>query len=766
MELSSKADTILELKKYNINFLIPQTYVFKTDEWKVSKNRILNLIQKKFKSKSVIRSSSFDEDLKDQSQAGKYLSILNVNTRNKKKLEILINKVINSYKKKNSNNKVIIQKQITNVSMSGVIFTHDLINGSPYYVINYDDNSKKTDTVTSGYGDDSNKKLIIYRKGLKSLKSQRFRKLLNCVIDLEKKIKNQYLDIEFAVDTNFKVYLLQVRNISTVSKWNINTKYLDRKIKIDRKLLNKYFKKENQILGQMPDWNPAEIIGKNPKKLSSSIYSRLVTDSSWAVAREKMGYSKIIDKKLMVLYSGKPYINVKKSFLSFLPDKINVKEKNKITNFWVEKLKKNLFLHDKIEFKIAVTAYNFEIKKQLNENLPKITNSKIKKNLEMLYKNIFIKNISKNSEASLDRISKKIQYLKLLQKKFFIHKSKERNIQNIKLIFRQCKSYGIIPFAQAARHGFISKGLIDSLQNKKVLSRKRSIQLQRSINTITSNFLDDVNLVIKKKQSKLLFFNKYGHLRPGTYDITSKNYSQMRDTLFDRPFIIKKYLFKLKDKERIKLNTLLKIEKLNLSPEALIEYIAKSIELRELSKFIFSKSIDQIFKLIMKILPTKFKKKEIASYFSISEILNNKVSQRLFLKRKKEYENNVKIFLPEVITDNSAYDVIPYMFNIPNFITNNKVFGKVLNLNDKVKNSLHNKIVLIENADPGFDWIFTKKIKGFATQYGGSNSHMAIRAAELNIPAVIGCGQKKFDELKSCSEIELDCLNKKIIIFK
>ena len=216
MELSSKADTILELKKYNTNFLIPQTYVFKTDEWKVSKNRILNLIQKKFKSKSVIRSSSFDEDLKDQSQAGKYLSILGVNTGNKKKLEILINKVINSYKKKNSNNKVIIQKQITKVSMSGVIFTHELINGSPYYVINYDDNSKKTDTVTSGYGEDSNKKLIIYRKGLKSLKSQRFRKLLSCVIDLEKKIKNQYLDIEFAVDTNFKVYLLQVRNISTV----------------------------------------------------------------------------------------------------------------------------------------------------------------------------------------------------------------------------------------------------------------------------------------------------------------------------------------------------------------------------------------------------------------------------------------------------------------------------------------------------------------------------------------------------------------------
>ena len=188
MNLDSKADTILRLKNYNLNFSIPDTYVFKTKEWENSKNKIIKLIRKKFKSKIVIRSSSYDEDLKNQSQAGKYLSILDVSAKNEKKLKILINKVIKSYKKKNINNKVIIQKQITNVSMSGVIFTHELTNGSPYYVINYDDRSKKTDTVTSGYGEDSNKKLIIYRNGLKSLKSKRFQKLLSCVIDLEKKL--------------------------------------------------------------------------------------------------------------------------------------------------------------------------------------------------------------------------------------------------------------------------------------------------------------------------------------------------------------------------------------------------------------------------------------------------------------------------------------------------------------------------------------------------------------------------------------------------
>ncbi len=766
MKLDSKADTILKLKKYNLNFLIPDTYVFKTDEWKISKKEIINTIQKKFKKKIVIRSSSSDEDSENRSQAGKYLSILGVNPSDKKILEISINKVINSYKKRNKNNKVIIQKQITKVSMSGVIFTHDLTNGSPYYIINYDDNSKKTDTVTSGYGKDSNKKLIIYREGLNSLQSERFRKLLKCVQDLEKKINNQYIDIEFVIDVDFKIYLLQVRNISTMSQWKIDYKILNKKIKIDKKNLVKYFKKQSQILAQMPDWNPAEIIGKNPKILSSSIYSNLVTNKSWAIAREKMGYSKIINKKLMNLYSGKPYINVRKSFFSFLPQKVNFSDKKKIVDFWIEKLKKNPFLHDKIEFDVAVTAYDFEIKKKLKNYLPINISTKTKKKLEFLYKDIFIKNINKKSDANLDKISQKIFLLSQLQKKFLIYKTKKKNIENLKLIIKNCKLYGIIPFAQAARHGFIAKGLIDSLVYKKILSQKRSIELQKVVNTVTSNFLEDINLVKKNKLTKSSFFNKYGHLRPGAYDITSSNYREMKNISFEKSINTKKHKFKLNIKEKNKINSLLSKEKIDLDHKTLINYIIRSIELREFSKFIFSKSIDDIFKLLIEIIPKKLKNKEIVSYFSINEILNNKANFKLFQKRKNEYENNIKIFLPEVIKDSSAYDVIPYMFNVPNFITNNRVTGKVISLSNKLKHNLENKIILIENADPGFDWIFTKKIKGFATQFGGSNSHMAIRAAELNIPAMIGCGQKKFDELKNSSEIEIDCLNKKTIILK
>ena len=50
--------------------------------------------------------------------------------------------------------------------------------------------------------------------------------------------------------------------------------------------------------------------------------------------------------------------------------------------------------------------------------------------------------------------------------------------------------------------------------------------------------------------------------------------------------------------------------------------------------------------------------------------------------------------------------------------------------------------------------------------YGGANSHMAIRAGELSIPAAVGVGAKKFEEFKKASLIELDTQGKMIKILR
>ena len=76
------------------------------------------------------------------------------------------------------------------------------------------------------------------------------------------------------------------------------------------------------------------------------------------------------------------------------------------------------------------------------------------------------------------------------------------------------------------------------------------------------------------------------------------------------------------------------------------------------------------------------------------------------------------------------------------------------------------KIILLENADPGYDWIFSYHPSGLITKYGGVASHMAIRCAELGLPAAIGCGELLYEKLKHASKINLDCQNSQIIILE
>ena len=79
----------------------------------------------------------------------------------------------------------------------------------------------------------------------------------------------------------------------------------------------------------------------------------------------------------------------------------------------------------------------------------------------------------------------------------------------------------------------------------------------------------------------------------------------------------------------------------------------------------------------------------------------------------------------------------------------------VKNVMPRVKNC----IVLIPQADPGYDWLFSQGISGLVTMYGGANSHMAIRAAEFGLPAAIGIGEQQYRKISSGRVLELDPKN-------
>ena len=115
--------------------------------------------------------------------------------------------------------------------------------------------------------------------------------------------------------------------------------------------------------------------------------------------------------------------------------------------------------------------------------------------------------------------------------------------------------------------------------------------------------------------------------------------------------------------------------------------------------------------------------------------------------------------LPQVFSKALDIHVVPLRLSEPNFITHNSVTGPCLRLgeHDNVPDNMAGAVVLIENADPGFDWIFAYGIAGLVTKFGGANSHMAIRCAEFGIPAAIGCGEQIFDRLWAARSVEINC---------
>ena len=177
-------------------------------------------------------------------------------------------------------------------------------------------------------------------------------------------------------------------------------------------------------------------------------------------------------------------------------------------------------------------------------------------------------------------------------------------------------------------------------------------------------------------------------------------------------------------------------------------------------------------KRITQIAKSKNLSKKQISFLTLKDLTNpkfkalSKVKLLDKIKRKEfEYQTNINIKLPLLLIDSKNVDVIPFQVSSPNFIGNKKVIAKVIYISNKInlkKIDFNKKIVLIENADPGFDWLFNFQIKGLITKFGGANSHMSIRCNELKIPAAIGVGEKIFEDIKNNEQLILNCTLKKI----
>jgi len=747
-------------QKISVKNLVPEYIHFDVDFCHLNFDTLYDQVKKKFKKNIIIRSASYKEDSEKKSYAGMYDSAI---------VTKITRKIFNSNLKKvlkklnNKKDRILIQTYIDNPEISGVLFNTDLKNNSDYYVINYD-KSGKTNKITSGIKNKTAKVLYIY-KNSKFIESN-FIKLIKIVKKIEKIFTNCLLDFEFCIKDNH-VYIFQCRKLALpekiILKKNINhsLNLIEKKIKLNVD--------SKRILSNMTDWNPIEMLGENPSILANSLYSELITDKIWTESRYSYGYKKISQKKLMKNFLGFPYIDIRTSLESFLPDGLGKKIENKILDTYINKIKKDKFLHDKIEFEVIDTFYSIDKSKYLKIFLNKNDIDIYQDRLRVLTNNIFTSKQLKKDILKSNEIKNKLKQIKI---------DDQNDLSKIILLMNLCKDYGTRPFSGAARCAFIATSLLKIFHDKKFISQEDINLFYKNLELVTKKINHMAIKAKKNKKNKDLFIKFFGHLRPSAYEINSLNYSENFNKYFASSINKKnnfenKKFFLSKQKKNV-INNFFKKNKLEINCDNFFKFASTSIISREKIKCDFSEIINQIFIYLINFGKKNKISRQDMENISIKTVIKSQKNENVnkvklsfksdIIKHKKQRSINSFINLPDVIS--SSRDIYNFEINVSkgNFINKGSVITKTVIYKKGLDlNSLNDKIVLVENADPGYDFLFTYNIKGLITKYGGPNSHMAIRCLEENILACIGYGSL-FNEINDNQNLKLDCDNKKIHI--
>jgi len=718
----------------------------------------------------IVRSSATGEDSADQSLAGRFLSVRDLTGR--MQVEDAISRVFASYGAPSAEDHVFIQPCLNDVSMSGVAFSRDPSSGAPYIIINYS-LSGDTSAVTGGAAQDL-QTFYFWKEG-GTLPDGVLGKVIHLLRELEQLLNTDAIDVEFALSARFGLCLLQVRPLRIAhgpidaERHKVLLTQVARRIEAGSRP-HPYLHGRRGIFGVMPDWNPAEIIGTRPRPLALSLYRSLITDQIWAYQRNNYGYKNLRSFPLLVSFHGLPYVDVRVSFNSFIPADIGPELADRLADYYLDRLRDAPALHDKVEFEIVFSCYTLDLpdrlaalKEQgfsggdiatLSESLRGLTNRIIHSDRGLW-------------RADLKRIDE------LDTRRRLVLGGEMDHVSRIYWLIEDCKRWGTLPFAGLARAGFVAMQMLRSMVAMGVIDNAQHGAFLGTLDTVTSQMMRDL-----KSLNRTLFLEKYGHLRPGTYDILSPRYDEAPDRYLGaaiEPAKTEEKIdeFRLTLPQMRSLSTLLEQHGLEMEVVGLFDFIKSAVQGREHAKFLFTRSLSDVLSLLTDLGRQHGLSADDLSYADISVIEDLYASARdpgAVLRQsiaagRESYQETRQITLPPLITgaaDAWSFHMPP---SEPNYVTQSVAEGPARTCAGPA-DTLKGAIIFIPNADPGFDWIFSKGIAGLVTAYGGVNSHMAIRAGECGLPAVIGAGETLFNVWQKAKRLRIDCANRRVEVLQ
>ena len=793
--LGSKSQTLERLQHRLKSAEILDQIRFSVADWRRDEKAMVSSIQGQFNDTPiVIRSSAHGEDSWQDSNAGKYHSALDVDTVDPAAITEAIENVISSFGDESDANrdKVFVQKFLSEIKVSGVLFTRDFETQAPYLVVNYDAVSGRSNTVTGGNGR-SLATCYVFR-GHEDRLDPTIRPLIPVIKEIQDLVDHDSLDIEFAIDFDDRCHILQVRPLTP--KPGFSSKLDESDIHAELESASAFLKNtlgphpliqgSATLFSNMTDWNPAEIIGVTPRPLAASLYRYLITDDVWSKSRQAMGGRNVQSIPLMYIIGGHPFIDVRASLNSFIPASVSDDLTEKLVDYFIERIIDEPRLHDKVEFDVALTCMDFEFEvkarrlkqhgfedeeiDQLREALKRQTLKNVRGEIQSFA----------TSQDNLHQLAKRREAILAMK-----IEQPVTLCTAISMLLDDCRHYGTFTFANLARQGFIATLLLQSLHKIGVIDDSIYASLQASLPTVASDLANKLASLAEGNLSDEDFLAEFGHLRPGTYDILSHSYREQPDLYLSNLSVVGQSTHLTAEDgvfeslmANLGLDKICQQYDMGFTGDEMISFIRTAIPGREWGKFEFCKNLSAALVLIKKLGDSLGFSNDDMSMLPIWNILDaraesNPSSWQGDLKReigwnRKAFNIAKTLRLPSVIIKSEDLFGFTESEDWPNFITNKSVTAPVLYLKGRNVDfpDFDGRIIAIEHSDPGYDWLFGHKIAGLVTKYGGVASHMSIRCAEFGLPAAIGCGERIFNSVSRSNVVELNCANRQISLVK
>jgi phosphohistidine swiveling domain-containing protein len=714
----------------NAGFPVPDGLILDSipnsdSEW----SKILNWWKENNSPKLAIRSSAVGEDSSENSFAGQNSTYLNIDSESGIKNSIL--KCFQSMYKESSSlyrehflkekaqdskMNVVVQMMV-NPKISGVYFSVDPRNNQPGWIVE----------AIEGLGEDlvSGKKTPWHFEEKKVSETSLFNILE--LVSIGSKVRNFFnveIDMEWAVDHDDKIIVLQARPITALSGKSEEKRMIDEELK---RLKSTHSIDTIWDGGTFAEWSGP------PSELTFSIWKEAFTKNhAFSKALKKLGYLGINEEiqnethSLLEKIFDRAYVNISMMaplYFGPMPYRLEYGKNPKLK-----------FDFKKMNFKTFILT-PFTMARMLKVSFRLSTERRI-------WLDECHKELTSFQEKSF-RPREITFYENFSNEELFDSFKKE-----VDLFYDRHLVWPLVLITLIESTSQSLKALLKGVFSDEEIDKKINIWLGIGLHTVTMDMNQEYAEASLDPKKRSFFIQKFGHRGPGELELSNPRWTELGENAY-----IKIQANDRKVHAHAKQSVEEEIRNLNTYKKQVIEkewlLLKEMLELREKWKMNLLSPYSHIRYSALEI-SKRFQLKDLIFWFTFAEINAKDFNLEIAHKRKLHSELSKAIYLPTIVSLSKLESILTNKTEAHQSMVSGEslspglVFGEIRVVTDPENTNTEswpdNTVLVAESTDPGWTGLFLKS-KAVIVEKGGVLSHCAIVAREMNLPAISGIKQ-------------------------